>query len=240
MPIQHKFYQYNFINGFQTHNAILDNTPHYKPKIMFIGTFNPDIDGNFADFFYGRNYFWPAFNNLFVHNQVHLTGRRMPPHGGPAEALNPDIDGILNLCARLKLTFADLILEVLPNCNSNEEIEGLNLISDSGLEQLAALGQINWNTQNIIDYLCENTQIKTIYFTRRPVGIWQEQWNLIINHKCMQERKVTNIFTPSGAGKPVYHSMARLLNHWVHNNSQEFGNLDNNWLENYGVTLENF
>jgi hypothetical protein len=85
MPIRHKFYQTNFGNGYATHNAILDTTP-YKPEVMIVGTFNPDTpNNNFADFFYGRNFFWTAFKNLFVHNavvipnptrrtQVHSTG----------------------------------------------------------------------------------------------------------------------------------------------------------------------
>jgi hypothetical protein len=99
---------------------------------------------------------------------------------------------------------------------------------------------VNWNTQNIITYLCNNPQIKTIYFTRRPTGIWADHWNQIVNHECMTGRLLTNIFTPSGQGRPVFHSMARLLKHWLHNNSQNFGKLDNVWLANNGVNINNF
>ena len=68
MSIKHKFYQTSFGNGFETHNAILDITP-YKPELMIVGTFNPDTPNtNYADFFYGRNFFWTAFKNLFNHN----------------------------------------------------------------------------------------------------------------------------------------------------------------------------
>lgn len=256
MAIKHIFYKTNFGNGFQTHNGILDITP-YKPEVMIIGTFNPySPNKNFADFFYGRNFFWPGFKNLFIHNNVEILNRRMPPNGVPPVILNPPLTEIFELCAKLKLTFSDLVLEVLHHSNPNYEIlendnvifNGVeyNLIQDGqrgvigGLQQLNALEQVNWNTQNIINYLCNNPQIKTIYFTRRPTGIWATQWSLIVNHDCMKGRLTTNIFTPSGAGKPVYRSMKRLLNHWVHNNNQNFGRLDNDWLTNNGVILINF
>lgn len=51
--MQHKFLNYNFENGYQTHNSILDTTP-YKPEVIFIGTFNHGWDWNQSDFFYGR------------------------------------------------------------------------------------------------------------------------------------------------------------------------------------------
>ena len=256
MSIQHKFYQTNFGNGFQTHNAILDTTP-YKPEIMVVGTFNPNTpNNNFADFFYGRNYFWTAFKNLFSHNGVQLTHRRTTNRGVPPAILDPTLPEILELCIKLKLTFSDLILEVLNNDipnyqilqNDNVIINGVeyNLIQDErkgiigGLQQLNTIGQVNWNTQNIINFLCINPQIKTIYFTRQPEKIWAEQWDFIINHNCMAGRLTTNLFTPSGQslkGKP---RMNALLKHWVHNNEPKFGRLDNNWLTNNGVSIQNF
>lgn len=256
MSIQHKFYQTNFGNGFQTHNAILDTTP-YRPEVIVVGTFNPNTpNDNFADFFYGRNYFWTAFKNLFVNNGIQLTQTRMPRRGAPPAVLNPTLPEILELCIKLKLTFADLIFEVLNNNNPNYQTRQndnvifngaeYNLIQDGqkgivgGLQQLNTLGQVNWNTQNIINFLCNNPQITTIYFTRQPTGIWAEQWNLIINHNCMAGRLKTNLFTPSGLslkGKP---RMNALLKHWVHNTEPNFGKLDNNWLTNNGVTIQNF
>lgn len=256
MPIQHKFYQTDFKNGFQTKNAILDITP-YKPEIMIVGTFNPDTpNANFADFFYGRNFFWPAFKNLFFYKKIVIKQRRMPPHGIPPKVLNPTLLEILSLCTKLKLTFADLILEVLHKNNPSYELLKndniifndieYNLIQDgkngivSGLQQLNALNQVHWNTQNIIKYLCENPNIKAIYFTRRPTGIWATQWNQIINHDCMKDRLLTNIFTPSGAGSPINRSISRLINHWVNNINPNFGRLDGNWLKKNGLNLNDF
>jgi hypothetical protein len=256
MPIQHKFYENNYGQGFITNNAILDITP-YEPEIIVIGTFNPNTNNdNFADFFYGRNYFWPAFKNLFIHNEPLLIHTRMPRRGGPQAVLNPTNEEILDLCINLKLTFADLISEVLHNNNpdfhllqnDNVVLNGIeyNLIQDGqngnigGLEQLNALGQVNWNTLNIINFLCLNPQIKTIYFTRQPTGIWAEQWDLIINHSCMTGKLSTNLYTPSGQGLPGRPRMTALLNHWVHNDNPRFGQIDNDWLLNKGVNIQNF
>lgn len=256
MAVQHKFIQKNFDYGFETHNAILDVTP-YEPEVMIIGTFNPNTpNANFADFFYGRNYFWPAFKNLFVHNNVVLLKTRMPRRGVPPAILNPTFTEIFELCNCTKLTFSDLVLEVLhynnPNYqllqNDNVILSGVeyNLIQDGqkdnvgGLQQLSNINQVHWNTQNTIDYLCKNPQITTIYFTRQPTGIWATQWNLIVNHPCMQDRNFSNIFTPSGQSLNGTPRMSSLLNHWVHNNNTNFGHLDNNWLRRCGVNPNNF
>jgi hypothetical protein len=256
MPIRHKFRQTNFENGYATHNAILDITP-YKPEVLILGTFNPNTPhANFADFFYGRNFFWPAFKNLFVTHDLNLQNRRMPQNGNPSAILNPTLPEIFKICFQLKTTFADLVLEVLnfnnpdyqllQNDNVSFNEQEFNLIQDGrkenvgGLEQLNNLQQVNWNTQNIIKYLCENPQIKSIYFTRKPNGIWTEQWNQIVNHECMNGRHLTNIFTPSGQGRPVFYSMNRLLNHWVHNENPNFGKLDNYWLSDLGVNINDY
>lgn len=255
MPILHKFYQTNWNNGFQTHNSILDITP-YEPEVMFIGTFNPDTpNANFADFFYGRNFFWTGFKNLFIHNAIAIANRRMPQNGPPPAILNPTLNEIFDLCITLKLSFADLISEVLhhnnpqyhllPNDNVVFNGNVYNLIQDGqqnnigGLEQLNNAMQVHWNTNSIIKYLCDRPSITQIYFTRRPTGIWGNEWNRIVNSKCMAGRLLTNIYTPSGRRlrNPV---MNNLLHHWVHYVGQRFGRLENNWLQANGVTLANF
>lgn len=248
--IKHKFYQTNFGNGIETHNAILDITP-YEPEVLIIGTFNPDTpNANFADFFYGRNWFWPAFKNLFIHNNIEILAERMPNRGNPNNILNPTLYEILGMCIQLKLTFADLISEVLHDNNPHYDIlqndniifNGVeyNLIKDNSLNELNNLKQVNWNTQNIIKYICDNPQIKTIYFTRQPTGIWKNQWDTIIKHNCLEAKLKTNIYTPSGQklkGKP---RMQVLLRHWINNSNPRFGNLDNNWLSTNGVDINNF
>ena len=253
--IKHKFYQTNFGNGYVTHNAILDVTP-YKPEVMIIGTFNPNTpNSNFADFFYGRNYFWPALENL-SENKIILTRSRMPKRGIVKDQLNPTIDEILILCEKLKLTFADLISEVLhydnPEYhlldNDNVSYNGkiYNLIQDArkeqveGLEELEKSNQVNWNTKNIIEFLNKNPQIKTIYFTRQPTKIWKKHWGNLAKEQNLHERIYTNIFTPSCQGVPVSHSVERLLSHWLHNENDKFGKFNHDWLKACGVNPNNF
>lgn len=256
MSIKHKFYQTSFGNGFETQKAILETTP-YKPEIMVIGTFNPDTSKtNHADFFYGRNYFWTAFKNLFIENKLIFKNTRMPKRGINKKPLNPNLEEIKELCIKLKLTFADLIVEVLHNKNPEYNIldndnvffenKTFNLIQDdkkgtiNGLVQLNELNQVSWNTINIIKYLSDNPTIKTIYFTRQAKGIWRNQWEAIIKNESLKDRHFTNIFTPSGQGKPVLNSMQRLLNHWVHNTNNDFGKLNREWLLHHNVNISNF
>jgi hypothetical protein len=79
MRINHKFLTVNqqqnplnWDNRFYTENVILKNVDIYKPEILFLGTFNPELQNNPANFFYGRNFFWTAFKNLFNEGQIIL------------------------------------------------------------------------------------------------------------------------------------------------------------------------
>ena len=120
--IKHVMFKKELSEKFKTDNAILKVIP-YKPKILILGTFNPDTPKtNHADFFYGRNYFWTGFKNLFIHKEVKLTSTRMPKNGKPKKLLNPDLSEILKLCEELELTFADLIIGVLHNGNPEYQI----------------------------------------------------------------------------------------------------------------------
>lgn len=256
MSISHKFREYNFGDGFMSKNSILTNTP-YQPKILIIGTFNPNTPhANFADFFYGRNFFWPAFTNLFISNKIILTKKRMPTRGKPNETLNPTLKEIKELCCKLELTFCDLISQVLHYNNPSYKIlqndniiyneHEYNLIQDGkkngilGLDNLDSLNQVEWSTKHIIEYLSRNSQIKHIYFTRKPTGVWKRQWNDIICSCRNSNRFFTNIFTPSAQGKPVNYSMDKLLNHWIHNSNPNFGKLNREWLNENEVSVNTF
>lgn len=247
MAIQHKFLNHNWKNGFQTHNAILDNTP-YLPEILILGTYNPEtLNNGFVDFFYGRNWLWTGFKNLFVHNEIIITQKRINTN-----PINPDILEIFELCKRLKLTFADLITETLHNENPiyneipinkvNLNNQVYSLIDDKGLNQLNLIEQVNWNTQNIIDYLIKTPSIKKVYFTRTPTGIWLNKWNLLRNNPLLEYVDFSNIHSPSGMGLqekgvPVVNA---LLKRWIVNPSPNIGVFNNEWLIRNRVNLNNF
>lgn len=259
--INHKFHSSKFKNLLHTENAIL-NSENYQPEALILGTFNPDTpNSNFADFFYGRNYFWPAFFNIFRSGEVKfnrdkfeiyeipLTSTRMPKRGKPKKEISPTIDDILLLCNELKLSFADMVLSVLKKekfellANDNVIFDGVeyNLIQDSkknnigGLEQLDKLGKVEWNTQNIIEYLKSNRKIKNVYFTRKPTGVWGCHFEKIKTHCTSENITITNIFTPSGQGKPVFNNMNRLIDHWLNNENPNFGKLESRWVKSNAI-----
>ncbi|POY37264.1 hypothetical protein C3L50_14675 [Flavobacterium alvei] len=268
MPILHKFQNHDWKNGFWTENSIL-KTNHYKPEVLFIGTFNPlTPNANFADFFYGRNYFWPIFKNLFVENQTIHNRRRMPTNGNPIPPLNPTLDEIFKICKKCKIGFADMINSAFPHTegyqikkNDNvifNELE-YNLILDNkkkgirGLAELNNIKQIEWNIENIKNYLCENPTIKYIYFTRKPSGIWLKKWNDLIKSDCSIGKTFGFIFTPSGqplTNLPIpFNTRIKSLTHcWVWNNLQHqipinkngYCNLNHDWLIQNGVNPNNF
>jgi|SRR6185503_2627123 len=259
MAVPHKFYERDFKNGFQTHNAILDTTPNYSPVAMFLGTNNPDTIKNLADFYYGRNYFWPGLTNIFKYGEAKLVKSRMHKNGAP-KVLVPAIDEIFDLCIRLKLTFADLIISVfretdkckmLDNDNVVFDNKTYNLIQDKGnkdilgLTELDKIGRVKWNTDNIIRYLNENPTIKTVYLTRQPDGIWESHWNKIKLETQMPGRKFIPIYTPSAQGGALHQQtkiygkgkMIPLLSHWINGPN---GRFERDWLIANGAVLENF
>lgn len=273
MPINHKFLTVP-VGGFpdlnfSTQNGILKTTS-YKPEVMIIGTYNPSTpNANFGDFFYGRNYFWTGFKQLLYPNHQFQDDRRMPTNGQPGLQLDPTLGEILELCEKFKLTFSDLISRVLHNgdpefrllANDNVIYNGheFNLIQDNrdkellGLANLNNLGQVEWNTKNIISYLQENPQIKYIYLTRQAKGIWGKQWKLISNHPLLKDRSFKALVTPSGRGikklvSPFNSVLKTILHYWVwnglphpiHVNNPAYGHLDHIWLEQCGVNVNNF
>jgi len=127
MAVSHKFIQTNFGNGFSTNHAIL-NTTLIQPKILFLGTFNPDTadNVNVADFYYGLNWFWPGLFNIIIHNNLHYSRQRKFQN-----PLDPPRQSILKFCEDYHITFADLIEKVLHADNIQYELNGnIALIGD--------------------------------------------------------------------------------------------------------------
>jgi hypothetical protein len=255
MSIKHKFQYVDWKNGFYTENSIL-KTNLYKPEVLFLGTFNPNTpNDNHADFFYGRNWFWPAFKNLFIENDLVNLNRRMPSNGAPIYPLNPSLNEIFSICEKGKLSFADLINSVIPNSNNyiiqaNDNIvfnnSEYNLINDNvrnnqlGLAELDNINQVEWNVLNIINYLGENPQIKHIYITRKPTGIWKEKWIEIKNAQVSKGRNFEVIYTPSAANLKGNPRLSMLIKHWLFNENTNYSRLNNEWLIRNGVNLNNF
>ena len=264
MRINHKFLNipadnnpFNWHHSFYTENAILKNIEIYNPEILVLGTFNPNLTTNLADIFYGRNYFWPAFKNLFINGVIDenlLIQQRLN-----YDPYNPNLNEIFVLCQKLKLTFTDLIESIFSPTDNTQIIHRAgkeyilfnereyNPISDIALQRLNAIKKVNWNTPNIIKYLNLNRKIRTIFLTRRENLCWQKQTNQI--RQTFPAIKLIPIYTPTALGGAVHQQtqiygegkMKPLLRHWVHNNGGNYGNLNhNNWLIENGVNIDNF
>lgn len=238
----HKFLNTPHFNGntaFQTHSAILDIAP-YKPEVLIIGTYNDGLNANnLADFFYGRNYFWPIISNLSNNGNV-LVQRRN--HAG----FLPNLNQILALCERLKLSFADIISDVvvqLPNHNDNH----LN----------AALGHRNAlsNDQAIIEFIHKTPSIKHVYATTKFNNQFHlnNVWMNIVN-ACPQA-SFGKILTPSGMGGiPNFRGLLRaatIARYWVwvnhlanpygpFENQEGYTHFDHVWLTTKRIVPQNF
>ena len=254
MKIEHKFIDSEFEKNFKTENAILKHKLD-KAEVLILGTFNPNLKSNKADFFYGRNYFWTGFKNLFVENKIIYHNERL--EYCPYE---PTLSEITDICSKLKLTFSDLILSIFDDEDKLKikEKRGkeylvyneteYNPISDKDLEKINKEKEenVSWNTENIIKFLKDNKQIKKVYFTRRATNCWLKQLKKI--KKEIPDIKIVEIYTPSAQGGALHQQtnlygegkMKPLLKHWVHNKSGNYGCLDNNWLIKNKVNINEF
>ena len=211
---RHKFENFKFSSSFYTENVIL--RPPYNPEVLILGTFNPD-DGNFADFFYGRNFFWPIFR-MFYNNTTEYSNQKRSPKN-----LSPSLNEILDICSYFKLSFADLVLST----DSKD-----NLIPDENVLD----GNIEWNTQNIINFINNTPSLKFIYFTRQKKGDWKVELNKISQETPL---KILNIYTPSGQSLKGEPRILKLKDHWLFNDDENFDILNHSWLENCGMILSN-
>lgn len=233
MPVNHRFLEHDFGNGFQTHNAILDKTP-YEPEVLFVGTFNPDVPTNPSDFFYSRNYFWPVMKNLSLPFDEHITGRRVHPVGQIPNVLDPDMEKVFGICTERKMTFADLIKQV--------DVANIIGYKDDDLAMYGQQGLCEWSTDYIITYLRNNRSIKNVYLTRKATGIWGNQWSQI-RDSDYGGRAINfgQIHTPSGQGlrERGINPAKALARRWLwHTNPER--RFCNGWINQYVINPDGF
>lgn len=235
---------FNGNNQFFTQNAILQ-TP-YSPKVLIIGTYNDGLNlDNPADFFYGRNYFWPVISNLSANNINRINQKRLYSLRGGVP--NPSLAEILNLCEIFRFSFADLIQDVLiPLPNHN----------DQHLDRAISNGQTIDNVNSIIEYINMNNSISHVYCTTKFGGFVNinNLWNLI-QEGVRDGVQFGQILTPSGMGGiPNFNGLNRsatIGRYWVWVNHPDnpygefqnhigYNHFDHNWLINSGVNVNLF
>ncbi len=121
-------------------HKFLELYPLQGKKIVIIGTFNPDVECNDAEFFYGRarNFFW-----------------RLLPEVFGKESLKGDVKKQKEFLKEHDIELSDLILIV--------EMSQKNICS-YGDDKLTNV--ITYNTDNIIKSLSKG-RTKELYFTRK-------------------------------------------------------------------------
>jgi G:T/U-mismatch repair DNA glycosylase len=121
-------------------HKFLDLYPLQGKKTLIIGTFNPDVTCNDAEFFYGRvkNFFW-----------------RLLPEVFGEENLKGDVQKQKEFLKEHDIELSDLILSVEMNPED---------ICSYGDDKLTNI--IEYNTDNIINFLLKGAT-KEVYFTRK-------------------------------------------------------------------------
>jgi hypothetical protein len=257
MAFLHKYQEYDFGNGFQTHNSILDIVP-YKPEVIFIGTYNHGWSWNHSDFFYGRGmYMWPAMANLFLHNSNHLIMKRQPNNDIPS------ISQIFEICKKGKIVFADIIKGIKSNIQAIEQPENECVFvnnsyiwksyKDSPLDYMASQGWLDDNVNAIIKYVNSTTTIKHVYFTFKS-GSWIVDKMQEIKQNLRSDILCCSIFTPTASGfrrhlpVPFQERVWSLTHCWIWNglfhevpiNKPNYCHFDHEWLIRNGVNPANF
>jgi hypothetical protein len=237
---------FNDDDRYQTESAILKTTP-YSPRVLIVGTYNDGSNaGNHADFFYGRNYFWPIFENFSHNNQTLKKKRIQSPRkkkgvSSKLPVINPpSLSRILELCSHFKLSFADLFTDVklaLPNHD------------DKHLERALKNSQTENNHKMIVEYIKNTPSITHVYLTTSLEGCKQinELWKWIETNsrKGVEFRK---ILTPSGRGRlpkiPTLNGIRKICRYWVWVNKsnshgllthKNYKCLDHQWLKDSDV-----
>lgn len=167
IPCRHRFY-----------DTLIPNQD--KVKFLFVGTFNPNwnaIDGNNADYFYGRktNLFWCICPHAFNDNCL----------------IDKGLNEWLLFCNQNQIGLTDIIKEVT---NANPQIERHIKLLTSGFqdknldlkEDNKFFFNLEFNTVNINDFITtRQNELKGVFFTRKSHSdiprIWRH-WLTIKQH----------------------------------------------------------
>lgn len=154
-------------------------------EILILGTFNPSVEKNQAEFFYGRNrnYLWNLLPKSFNYREL------------KKEKLNEKIEFI----NKYKIGFADLISEI------NVEKEQENNYSDPFIDSRVA----KWN--DIITLIKKHKNIKYVYFTRKTLNdIPEMKKQLIKITEFCSKNNIQFIYLPT----PARFENEEKLNEW--------------------------
>ncbi|MCH7400070.1 hypothetical protein MM236_18895 [Belliella sp. DSM 107340] len=171
MACHHKFKEY----------LTLDKLD-FEPNTLIVGTFNPDIEGNAAEWFYGRaeNNFWDVLPRLY--------GAESMRHANPIEWKA--------FCSSNKIAITDLIQRIDDaDLNNKTHLAKLKTYSDKSI----ATSFQDHSYVDLVKLLKNRPTIKHIYLTR-GIGetFWRRAWRPVQNYARENNLLVQNLITPSG------------------------------------------
>lgn len=171
MPCNHKFIEYLNLKR-------LD----FEPTTLIVGTFNPAIDGNKADWFYGRfdNNFWDVLPRLYGEESM----RCSKPKDWKA------------FCKRHRIAITDL-LESIDDADMGNELHIGKLKSYSDKSIIEAF-KIHSKVE-IVDLIKSNPSIKNVYLTRGiSDSFWKNLWKPVMQNSKQHDLHESTLLTPSG------------------------------------------
>jgi len=161
-----------------------DHKINSKTKILIIGTFNPDVVGNEATFFYGRNrnFLWSLLPKVFNEESLKSKQNRYK----------------LNFIRKYKIDFIDLISEI--EIEEGKEKDYSDEYIDSKI--------LKWN--NVIEVI-KNKHIEGVCFTRKTFSKINNIKNKIeIIEKYCEENNIKFSYLET----PARYENAKKLNNW--------------------------
>lgn len=172
MPCRHKF-----INNLSCTNI------DYQPKILIIGTFNPEWPtDNYANWFYGRtnnNYFWETLPRMFNEDSLlklnHIAWKKF--------------------CALKKIIITDLISSI--NDANEDNLTHFEIISK--FRDIEFAKHFNgFEMTNILGILENNPSIEKVFFTRNSgVELFDNQIEIIREFCTNNNIYFSHLLTPS-------------------------------------------
>lgn len=164
--------------------------PTWKVKYLFIGTFNPSWNklGNNADYFYGRSkYMWLLLPRFVFEDSL--------KESSPEQKTT--------FCKRRFIGFTDLIKKI-NNADYDNHLHRERILSFKDADLLQFGQDLVFNTQDIINYINNNSSIERVYFSLLGQNVGSISNAMTeIEHHCLQRNPVVpthRLHTHTGQG----------------------------------------
>ena len=185
------------------HLLIDELIPNWDVEYLFIGTFNPKIEGNNANYFYGRsnNDFWYILPQVF--NKESLIDRKY----------REDKDYLKSFLKTNKIGLTDLISKIANVDENNSDHQKFILsYKDKDLERY----ELVFNTEHIIKLIDKNN-LKGVYFTRQidlHLKNICQHWMEVKNHCIAKSIDAFELVSPSRGYRSNGYNRDKKLQVW--------------------------